>query len=243
MDSTDETRYWDVPKLTRPGDTVLFYVEEPVSAIVAIGKALSNTRPTGRKWYEAKVGQVRLLDSPVKLAELRKMFPNWPWVKRMNMFAYVSPERAKALLKRCSSQPLESKRALVRGGGGGGFGDAKTNPLVEKAAIRTVTQRLKHEGWQVTSVERESRGYDLLATRKRGAKLHVEVKGISGEAVQFIMTRNEVETAETDPRFRLMVVTRARTRSAQLRDYHGKELRRRFKLKPLSYSVALKDGA
>lgn len=96
--SSGRTVFWSAPKLTRVGDTVLFYVEEPVSAIVAIGTALSATRATSRKWYEAKVSKVRLLDSPITLVELRDMFPDWVWLRSVNMFAYVSPERAKALL-------------------------------------------------------------------------------------------------------------------------------------------------
>ena len=79
-DSREE--FWHVPKLMAAGDMVLFYIDRPTSAIIAIGRTLSRPRATKLKWYEAKVGKVRLLDAPIKLAELREMFPGWTWLLR-----------------------------------------------------------------------------------------------------------------------------------------------------------------
>ena len=190
MAGTGRAGFWFVPKLTAVGDTVLFYVEEPVSAIVAIGKAVSAPKATTEKWYEAKVGKVRLLDVPITLEELRKMFPDWAWLRSVNMFAYVTRERAKDLLKRCElKSSISAADAAISSAAG--FGDAKTNKLIERAAVRKVTRRLKRSGFKVRSRERDGVGYDLDATRGR-TELHVEVKGVSGDVMQFPITRKEV---------------------------------------------------
>jgi hypothetical protein len=77
MVATGRAEYWPAPKLTAVGATVLFYVEEPVSAILALGKATSGAKATSLKSYEARIGKVRLLKSPITRAELRTIFPDW----------------------------------------------------------------------------------------------------------------------------------------------------------------------
>jgi hypothetical protein len=136
--------------LTQSGDTVLFYVEEPVSAIVAVGKALSATRPTRTKWYEAKVGAIRKLESPICLKEFRQMFSDWAWLKNVSMFAYVSPERAKALLKRCrQDSKIQTDNMACRAGAG--FGNADELIIIHDQP-RTPTQVLRvtlSAGWRL----------------------------------------------------------------------------------------------
>jgi predicted transcriptional regulator len=231
--ASEQAAFWSAPKLTAEGDTVLFYVENPVSAVVAVGKAMSPARVTSRKWYEAKVGNVRLLDAPIMLAELRAMFPDWAWLRSVNMFAYVSPERAKALLKRCALT-FPAARDERTHASGGGFGDAETNAIVERAAVRKATHVLKRRGFRVRSRESERIGYDLDATRGR-TELHVEVKGVSGDGMQFLITKAELAKAESDSLFRLMVVTRALTRNASVHEFRGRSLQHRFVLTPVSY--------
>lgn len=240
MASTGRSMVWPAPKLTAKGDTVLFYVERPTSAIVAAGKALSNARPGARKWYEARVGQVRWLDSPIRLAELRRLFPDWEWLRRVNMFAYVSADRAGTLLQRIK----DSRPAPLRpkgGGRGGGFGEAKMNPRVEKAAVRRVVKLLRSRGFTVRSREREKLGYDLDAVKEPRTELHVEVKGASGSEIGFVITAREVKRAWSDSAFRLMVVTDAMAPPlARVHEYLGRDLKRRFALKAVSYFARLK---
>jgi hypothetical protein len=233
MAASGRTAVWSVPKLTAVGDMALFYVEGPVSAIVAVGKAMSAARATNRKWYEAKVGKVRLLDAPIMVAELRAMFPDWPWLRSVNMFAYVSPQRARLLLRRCAlkSPVIASSESLLSGAG---FGDAKTNALVEKAAVRKVTRLLEERGFIVRSREEECIGYDLDAVKGR-IELHLEVKGVSGDEMRFIITKSEVAEAASDPSFRLVVVTQARGRNARVSEFRGRDLKRLFDLNPISY--------
>lgn len=235
---TGRSEFWSAPKLTAAGDTVLFYVDAPISAIVAIGTALTSARPTRDKWYEAKVGGLRLLDSPIPLAELRAMFPDWAWLKKARMFSYVNLERANALLKRSElkAKKLVGAQTVLLGGG---FGDAKTNALVERAAVRKVTRHLKKRGFEITSREKDSVGYDLDA-KKGKIEWHVEVKGVSGEKVQFPITKNEVIRAETDSSFRLIVVTEARKKDSRLHTYHGQDIASSFVLQPISYMAAKK---
>jgi predicted transcriptional regulator len=231
---TGRAAAWWAPKLTAAGDTVLFYVIDPVSAIVAVGEAVSGTKATSQKWYEVKVGKVRLLDSPITLVELREMFPDWAWLRSANMFAYVTPKRAEALLRRCQSAAVTTELARCTGGG---FGDAETNALVEQAAVRKVIRLLKRRGFKVCSRESERIGYDLDATKGR-TELHVEVKGVSGDVIQFPITRKEVAMAGSDTSFWLMVVTGARNRQARVHEFRGRDVKRRFALEPLSYLAA-----
>ena len=149
------------------------------------------------------------------------------------MFAYVTPERGKALLERCTLKSSMFVKELARSAGGG-FGDSETNSLVEQAAVRKVTQILKRRGFKVSSRERERIGYDLDATKGK-TELHVEVKGVSGDRLQFLITQAEVAKAKSDRFFRLMVVTEARTRSARVQEFSGRDFKRDFALAPVSY--------
>ncbi|SRR6266849_9220001 len=231
MAATGKSEFWSVPKKTAAKDTILFYVERPDSAIIAVGEALTSASATDAKWYEAKIGKVRLLDSQIPLSELRQMFPNWAWLRNVNMFAYLKPEYARALLKRIDAKTSTLPRLDASGAG---FGDAKTNALVEVAAVRKVTQLLKGRGFTVSSREKDAIGYDLDAKRGR-TELHVEVKGVSGEAIQFPITLNEVKTARLDPSFRLFVVTDARKKFAKVHEFQGRDVETRFILQPISY--------
>lgn len=236
MAETGKSAYWSAPRLTARGDTVLFYIAEPVSAIVAVGRALSSARPTNEKWHEAKVGDVRRLNFPITLPELRQMFPKWAWLRSVNMFAYLDEHQSRTLLKRIDDKPSVAAPEALRKSGAG-FGDAETNLLVERAAIRKVTRLLKQRGFVVTSRERDSIGYDLDARRGR-TELHVEVKGVSGAPIQFPITRNEVSRATSDPSFRLFVVTEAISKGARVHEFKGRELHHRFDLQPISYMAA-----
>jgi hypothetical protein len=146
----------------------------------------------------------------------------------------VVPEsHADRLWKLVHAKP-KSDRMSAAAQAGAAFGDAKTNRLVERAAVRIVAWHLRHRGYRVISREKENLGYDLEA-RKGRSQLHVEVKGISGKDLQFPITRNEVNCAGRDSTFRLMVVTEARTRKARVHEFQGCEFKRAFRLAPLSY--------
>ena len=117
---------------------------------------------------------------------------------------------------------------------GGGYGEADENKLVEGAAIDTVRQHYESEGWQVSSVEREQRGFDLECRKGEFAE-DVEVKGVRGSEQSFVITAGEVRQAGANRNFVLMVVTLALSESPLLFRYVGVEFLDQFELSPVQY--------
>ncbi len=179
-----------------------------------------------------------MLDAPISLVELRDMFPDWKWLKHVNMFAYLSPVRAQKLMERSRSRG-SGYEPQISVSGGAGFGDAETNRKVEKAAVQAVTRHLQNKGFIVKSREEDKIGYDLDAV-KGTQILHVEVKGISGKEMKFMITANEVQKAAMDPAFRLYVVTEARSKQPKIQSIPGSMLTSKFDLKALSYMATTK---
>lgn len=68
--------------------------------------------------------------------------------------------------------------------------DIEKRHKIEIAAIKAVWDRLEEAKYVVKSVEKENRGYDLLAVRD-GEILHVEVKGRSGSDIAADLSVNE----------------------------------------------------
>lgn len=122
---------------------------------------------------------------------------------------------------------------------GAGFGNSETNRKVERAAVRVVTEWYESDNWMVESVEAEKCGYDLLC-RKDSEENHVEVKGVQGELVSFIITAAEVKQAQKDSDFVLCVVTAALTDEPNLNIFGGEDFIADFELLPLSYRAILK---
>jgi uncharacterized protein DUF3883 len=121
---------------------------------------------------------------------------------------------------------------------GAGFGDPETNKKVELAAIEHVTNFYVSEGWHVESVEPLKCGFDLLCTKDRKEN-HVEVKGVQGAIVSFIITRGEKRQAEDDPDFVLCVVTSALADERKLLSYTPNEILSVFKFEALAYQATL----
>lgn len=121
---------------------------------------------------------------------------------------------------------------------GGGFGTAAENREVEKAAITYVTEWYRAQGWKVTSVESEKKGYDLVCERA-AAELHVEVKGVNGNEKQFILTAREFETGFQDGKFVLALVSYALSEKPNLQQWKAKEFREAFAFNPIQYWARL----
>ena len=121
-----------------------------------------------------------------------------------------------------------------------GFGDPARNKEVERAAVEHVLGLLTGEGWQVKSVESEKCGYDLQCVRA-GSERHVEVKGVGGSMVGFIITQSELHRARNDPEFALYAVTEALSERRKAHPYTGSELENAFGFRPLQYSAKLKQ--
>jgi len=118
---------------------------------------------------------------------------------------------------------------------GAGFGDWRLNRRVERAAVAFVTEHYRGRGWAVESREAACIGYDLFC-RKGPVTHHIETKGIRGAICSFPITANERTTAEIDPAFRLIAVTRALEKSGRkLAVFTGQQLLKEFDFVPISF--------
>lgn len=121
---------------------------------------------------------------------------------------------------------------------GGGFGKSENNKEVETRAVDFITQQYIQNGWTTRSVEKEKIGYDLVCT-KNGVEEHVEVKGVSGQGLSFVITAGEVKQAKENPKFVLWLVTSALQNPTAQR-WAGIEMLEQFNLSPISYMARLK---
>lgn len=122
---------------------------------------------------------------------------------------------------------------------GAGFGSSETNQEVEQAAILYVTKDYEKRGWTVTSVESKKCGYDLVCV-KDSSQEHVEVKGVQGDLVSFIITSGEVKQSQIDEFFFLCVVTSALS-NPTLHRFSGSEFCEKFALVSISYRASFKQ--
>ena len=108
-------------------------------------------------------------------------------------------------------------RTVTVAAGGAGFGDPETNRVVEQRAMEAVADHYEALGYRTVDVSAQNCGWDLTMQRGRQRERHVEVKGVSGFKPQVLLTRNELETAKSDEQWELAIVTRALTRSLEVR--------------------------
>lgn len=96
--------------------------------------------------------------------------------------------------------------------------DIEKNKLVEAIAVDLTAKYFRDYGYNVNSVEKDNRGWDLEATAEN-ITLRVEVKGLSGKVVNIELTPNEYKAfIDKDNRFiyRLFIVTECITKSPKL---------------------------
>lgn len=122
---------------------------------------------------------------------------------------------------------------------GAGFGDPVENIQVETVAVQAVVKHYKEDGWSVRSVERDKCGYDLECAKGTVVE-QVEVKGISGTGLCFVITASEVKQARENPKFVLVVVTSTLSASPSLTKFSGVEFGQRFDLAAIQYRASLK---
>ncbi|MFL5329885.1 MAG: protein NO VEIN domain-containing protein [Gemmataceae bacterium] len=225
------TTTWSSTKCAMPGDRVLLYIVRPHSALIARATVTRKSWPAKDWPFRCGIGDLRLMKSPVTIQELKKQFPRWRWLLMPRGKVTVPHEYEEKLWKLTQRKQAIAEQIT---GNGAGFGDPKTNPLVERAAVRKVTRYLQQKGYKVISREPKNLGYDLDAMKGR-TTLHIEVKGVSGSRLQFPITRREVKCASKDLSFRLFVVTEIRTSSAKLHVFLREEFLANFKLSPISY--------
>ena len=237
--SGETFEHWSSLKSARTGDVVFFYVPAPVSGIVATGRVLRDAH-SGRNWqYEAEVGNIKWLQSPVLLKRLKREFPGWRWVDYPRSKLTLDAAKADRLLKLTRlNQDSPSTEVLIRGAG---FGTAERNTKVEKAAIRFVSKHMNRLGYEVRSVEKDWLGFDLLCKNQSG-ELLVEVKGISGLGDGFQITPHELACARENTSFRLAVVNGALSRRPRLTILTARQMFTVFQFKPVSFFASLVDS-
>lgn len=110
-----------------------------------------------------------------------------------------------------SSTPVEPDvdKVLTVSPAGAGFGDPHKNRLVERAAVRVVTDHLESCGYNVTDVGSRNLGWDLTCVGDDGDIRRVEVKGVSGTKPTILLTANEYRSAHETQGWELAVVTTA----------------------------------
>ena len=234
----NKTSSWGCGKKTKAGDRLLIYFEHPHSSIVASAVALKDAT-LGEHWpFVTRVGQIKILRSPITLAEMKEMFPHWKWLNYPRSKQYLDETKADVLFKRAGLK-LKTPPVVVKVSGAG-FGSPEQNRLVEQAACGAVRKHFEKRGYEVTSREKENVGYDLDVTKNSEA-IHVEVKGVSGSMLKFPITANEVACARTDAKFKLVVVTEATTPQKKVHVFARKDFLKSFGLTPLAYFAEAKE--
>jgi CRISPR/Cas system-associated protein endoribonuclease Cas2 len=119
---------------------------------------------------------------------------------------------------------------------GAGFGNSENNRIVEQKAISLVTNFLVKEAWTVKSVEAEKIGYDLEC-KKGKQKLCVEVKGVSGSLLDFIITRNEYDHMHENDKTQIAVVTNTLTKDFKIKFITSAKFLQNYIVEPIQYKA------
>lgn len=119
-----------------------------------------------------------------------------------------------------------------------GFGKAESNRKVERAAISFVSRWFKRKGWSIKSVQEAKLGYDLVC-QKGNMIQHIEVKGVSGNNPEFIVTANEIRQAKKKPSYRFFVVTEALSKRPAYITLTGSQFLNKYRTNPIQYFARL----
>jgi len=243
---------WTVSRRVAPGDNVIFYLHSPISGFVAVGRVQTEPKLNHglARWhgkYMADVTVGRMIEPPLSRTDAMKQLQDWGWLKTPRSDVRVPDAVENRLMAALSAKSRGRKdRSLTQGKvgtktrKGGGFSVShEESRKVEQAAIRRVWDWFKGEGWHVKDRQKDKCGYDLLCTKGNKVR-RVEVKGVSGSEIQFIITRNEVEQARTDPSFLLSVVVEALSDDPWIHDFTRDQLLDDFELRPISYMASPK---
>ncbi len=105
IDARNGVTNWTINSKAKKNDYALFYMIAPISAIVAIGivihdaKRDENPRSYWYRYFEADIGDLKMLKTRILLAEIRKKIPEWGYWKTPIQSTRV-PERFVEKLER-----------------------------------------------------------------------------------------------------------------------------------------------
>lgn len=113
------------------------------------------------------------------------------------------------------------------------FGSPEHRRRVEKRAEKVVIDHYERQGYSGENMSKKPVGYDFRFSKGRTV-FCVEVKGTSGNAERFFISRRE-HNNRSRPKWRLAVVTSALSETPSLTQYTLKEYEARFELECLTY--------
>lgn len=227
-----------VSERMKTGDLVLAYQTDLRAAIglCRVVRLVDEDDGETRLYLEP----IERFPEPVDILSLKKRDPEVAAIRafqqgRVQTLYETTEEEAATLLRVCgvrtATSPSDSDDAAAASGAG--FGIPASNRQVERAAVAIVTDYYESRGWRVRSVEDEHIGYDLNCLR-HGQEHHVEVKGVSGSTLAFLMTTGELERAKSDSDFYLAIVTRALS-EPRISIWSGNELLDQFEQHPVQF--------
>ena len=233
---------WSCGKNTKAGDFLFFYAMKPTSAIVATGIAASKARPHKKWHYVTDIENLEIIKNPIPLQELLVELPKWGWPRQPRRPTYprdyIVRKIEQLAKRRLVTTTIHPEKRIDNGAG---FGHSERNRLVEQAACKEVKKHFENLGYKVISREKENLGYDFDVI-KGSETIHLEVKGISGSALKFPITANEVACARRDSKFKLAVVTEAMTSQKRVHIFSRKDFLKGFKLTPFAYFAEAKES-
>lgn len=225
----------------RLGDTILAYQTDK-NELVGIAKVAGwRKRGLYRDLFLRPVRRIGVKVRPLRLSDRKVAAIPALRPGPIRTLYEISSSDSQRLLRAAGihigakQQARKKTTKLVRTGAG--FGSFEQNQKTEKAGILRVTKHLRSRGWRVNDVSPQKLGYDLLC-QKGKAVLHVEVKGIGGATIRFIITAAERTEWQTDPRFVLAAVTNACKASAKITFFKGLDSLNRFRFQAISYMAS-----
>ncbi|WP_447824298.1 protein NO VEIN domain-containing protein [Aeromonas salmonicida] len=116
-----------------------------------------------------------------------------------------------------------------------GFGTPEHRKEVELAAELAVIEHYERKGYAYERVTHLPCGYDFVFTKGKSVR-HVEVKGTSSSTPRFFITRNEYgKGLQSNPAWRLVMVTSALSETPSITEYNASELKKAFDFEPYVY--------
>jgi hypothetical protein len=253
MGKSDRSYSSRIPKTFSPGDTLFIWASAPTLRMIGRARLVDPHDGLDGKIYYFRVEYLTNFIEGPTIKELRRdphlqtasflkagpagtIFPLSQEQGSRILQCLTDSERSLGTASREEVDLDSAAEIQSQNVWGAGFGDAETNRLVERAAVEAATLYYQANGWDVCSKEAENIGFDLLC-QKASEELHVEVKGVSGRGLGFILTAGEHKRAKRDPHYALCLVESALTTSPTIKVFVGGEIFKVFDFAPLAYKA------
>ena len=193
-------------------------------------------------WKNLKEGEV--LSKKIKDAWLLSVFDELQYGSTSQFRKFHRPDLYQRVIHGRIVKPQSSLEENRTNTTGAGFGTSENNKEIEIAAVKYAASYFSNLGFEVQSVEQnnngDNKGFDLKCI-KEGVALNVEVKGIRGNDPSFIITKNELEAAQENKKWRIFIVMKALSDSPEHLYMDGDEFLKEFEARPIQYFVQKKS--